>query len=105
MVNNESGASVVYAAEAGQYYGGVWNGVAAEGLQRSTDGGSTWTQVVPNVSGSPVVPADIEIAADGEIWVGTKHNVYGMAVVEFIPPVTEPHGRLTTLILHKGEWN
>jgi hypothetical protein len=77
VVNNESGASVVYAAVAGQYYGGVWNGVAAEGLQRSTDGGSTWTQVVPNVSGSPVVPADIEIAADGEIWVGTKHNVYG----------------------------
>ena len=77
VVNNESGASVVYAAVAGQYYSGIWNGEAAEGLQRSTDGGSTWTQVVPNVSGNPVVPADIEIAADGEIWVGTKNNVYG----------------------------
>ena len=79
VVRNESGASVIYAAVDGGYYGGIWNGVASAGLRRSTNGGSTWTQVLPNVTGqsSNYVAADIEISANNRLWIGTKSNSFG----------------------------
>ncbi|UTW65693.1 T9SS type A sorting domain-containing protein [bacterium SCSIO 12643] len=77
VVRNESNTSVVYAAVAGRYYQGQWHGTANEGLQRSVNGGTSWTQVLPNVSGAPEKPTDLDIASDNELWVGVDANSYG----------------------------
>jgi len=77
VVRNESNTSVVYAAVAGRYYQGQWHGTANEGLQRSVNGGTSWTQVLPNVNGAPEKPTDIDIASDNELWVGVDANSYG----------------------------
>ncbi len=73
VVRNENGVGVVYAGLRGISYTGTLHGVADEGLQRSVDGGSTFTQVLPNV---PIrsynyAVGDIEIGANNRIWVGT----------------------------------
>ncbi len=84
IVRNEAGTSVIYAAVDGRYYRGSWGNYLNQGLQRSTDGGLTWTQVLPHhqkVDGSgnthPFTPADIELAADNRIWIGTMNNPWG----------------------------
>lgn len=78
-VRDENGTSVVYAAVRGNYYRGQWHGSNETGLHRSLNGGSTWTQVLPNAPGgsSPYAPADIEIAADDRLWIGTQENPFG----------------------------
>ena len=76
VVRNEAGTSVIYAGVARRYYKGVWHGSNA-GLQRSTNGGVSWTQVMPLVSGSSLRPTDLDIAADNKLWVGTDDNAYG----------------------------
>jgi len=76
-VRNETGTSVVYAAVDGRYYSGTWHGLSNFGLHRSTNGGTSWSQVLPNISGKPYSPADISIAADNRIWIGSKKNPYG----------------------------
>ncbi|MFI5221854.1 MAG: T9SS type A sorting domain-containing protein [Bacteroidia bacterium] len=75
-VRNESGTSVIYAAVDERKYQGVYHGTVF-GLMRSTDGGTTWTQVLPNISSGNYQAADIEIAANNRIWIGTKSNAYG----------------------------
>ena len=84
VVRDEAGTSVVYAAVDGRYYRGSWGHYTNNGLQRSTDGGLTWTQVLPHSlrkdgSGNthPFTPADIELAADNRIWIGTQSNPWG----------------------------
>jgi hypothetical protein len=79
VVRNESSTSVVYAAVDGGYYNGMWHGTASAGLQRSINGGTSWTQVLPNVpsTSSVYVAADIEISANNRIWIGTKANPFG----------------------------
>ncbi len=79
VVRNESGTSAIYAATRGNYYRGQWHGSASSGLQRSTNGGSSWTNVMPNVPGQSFkyAVADIEIAADNRLWVGTQLSPYG----------------------------
>jgi len=72
IVRNESGKGVVYAAVSRMYYNGRFHG--DQGLFRSTDQGGTWTQVIPSISGRPHAPADIEIATDNKLWVGTRNN-------------------------------
>jgi len=74
VVRNESGTSVVYAAVDGGFYNGVWHGASASGIQRSINGGTSWTNVSPNIPSSTtkLVAADLEIAADGRIWAGSK---------------------------------
>ena len=77
-VRNESGTSVVYACVAsGTYEGPDHESQPSDGVYRSTDGGSSWTQVLPDIIGAsdPYMPADIEIAANGRIFVGTKENL------------------------------
>ncbi len=78
-VRNESGTSAVYAACRGNFYKGQFHGTSANGLQRSTNGGTSWTQVLPNIPGqtSNFVAADIEIAADNRIWIGTTTTSFG----------------------------
>lgn len=77
-VRNESGISVIYACVvSGTYEGPDHESQPEDGLYRSTNGGQTWNQVLPDISGSndPYSPADIEIAANGRIFVGTMENL------------------------------
>jgi len=79
IVRNESNSSVVYAAVDGRFYQGAFHGSAEAGLQRSLNGGTSWTQVLPNVPSETMnfVASDIELASDNRIWIGTKASPYG----------------------------
>lgn len=77
-IRDENGVSVIYAAVvSGVYRGAIHQSEPSDGLFRSTDNGQTWEQVLPDVPGFeyPYSPADIEIAADGRIYIGTMQNV------------------------------
>lgn len=79
IVRNENGSSVVYAAVDGRFYMGSFHGSAQAGLQRSTDGGLNWTQVLPNLPSSTsinLVAADIELGSDNRIWIGTDPSPF-----------------------------
>ncbi len=80
-VRNESGTSVVYAAVNSYSYAGTFLNSPNEGLQRSIDGGVSWTQVLPKIPGNGsysiiYAPSSIAIGADNTIWVGTKASIY-----------------------------
>lgn len=78
-VRIESGQSVLYAAVDILYYQGKWHGNnTAAGLQRSTDNGSTFTNVSPTITSqsNKYIISDIEIGADNRLWVGTRKNMY-----------------------------
>ncbi len=80
VVRNESGASVLYVAVvSGKYQGQDYTTDADAGLYRSTDNGASWEQVLPNISGSnvPYSPTDIELGADGRLYIGTTRNIAG----------------------------
>lgn len=82
-VRNEGGTSVIYAAIDGLSYKGIFHNAENAGLQRSTDGGATWTQVLPNIPGNQngVIlnfnPASISISKTNRIWVGTRQSPFG----------------------------
>ena len=79
-VRNENGSSVIYAAIAsGKYMGEQYTTQPSDGLYRSIDGGESWEQVLPNMTGLdiPNTPADIEFGADGRIYIGTMRNIDG----------------------------
>jgi len=75
----ENGNSVLYAGVVSGYYKGVGHRSSpSDGLYRSTDQGSTWSQVLPNIPGTstPFAPADICFSADGAtIYVGTTYGI------------------------------
>jgi len=76
-VRNENGSSVVYAAVDANIHQSTLFGSSNYGLYRSTNGGSTWTNVISNAPNSQrFAVADIEIAADNRIWIGTRNNPY-----------------------------
>jgi hypothetical protein len=76
VVRDENGTGVLYAGMRGVYYVSTTHGTSDEGLQRSLNGGTSFTQVLPNVSGQSFnyAVADIDIAADNRIWVGTINS-------------------------------
>lgn len=77
VVRNESGNSVVYAAVDANYFGGNWQGLTSYGLFRSTNGGSSWTNVIPNAANSAKYAiADLELDASNNLWAGTRENPY-----------------------------
>ncbi len=78
VVRDESGTSVVYAACDVFYIGGSFHGISSVGLQRSTNGGSSWTQVLPAIPGESAVhsPTDIEIDASNNLWVGARKSPF-----------------------------
>ena len=76
VVRNESGTGVVYAGVTRASYKGTFHGTK-EGLYRSTNGGTSWTQVMPATSSGVYAAADIEIAKDNRIWVGSRTNAFG----------------------------
>jgi hypothetical protein len=79
VVRNENGNSVIYAAVISGLYHGTHNSQPSDGLFRSADGGTTWTQVLPNIAGFtvPYTPSDLVLGADGRIFVGTRPNLEG----------------------------
>ncbi|MCX6246283.1 MAG: T9SS type A sorting domain-containing protein [Bacteroidetes bacterium] len=79
VVRNEGGNSVIYAAVISGLYHGTQNSQPSDGLFRSTDGGTSWTQVLPNIAGFsvPYSPSDLVLGADGRIFVGTMPNLDG----------------------------
>jgi hypothetical protein len=79
VVRNESGSSVVYAAVVSGLYHGIHNSLPSDGLFRSTDGGTTWIQVLPNISGYTVSysPSDVVLGSHGRIFIGTMPNLDG----------------------------
>ncbi len=87
VVRNESGISVIYAGVVSGLYHGIHNSVPSDGLFRSTDGGITWTQVLPDITGFtvPYSPSDVVLGAGGRIYVGTMPNLEsnGAAVLLF----------------------
>jgi len=76
LVRNESGQSVLYVAVAVSHYVNQYHG-NSEGLQRSTDGGATFTQVLPNIPSTNVSfrPVDVELAADNRLFVGSGNRL------------------------------
>jgi hypothetical protein len=87
QVRNENGASVVYAGVAsGLYEYEQHQSHPSDGLFRSTDGGATWLQVLPNIPTHtvPYCVSDIAIGADGRIFVGTRPNLDGAGGATFM---------------------
>ncbi len=79
-VRNENGTSVIYAGVASGVYKGTQHlSEPSDGLFRMVIGSGTWEQVLPNITGLevPYSPSDIEIGADGRMFVGTMPNVEG----------------------------
>jgi hypothetical protein len=75
LVRNESGQSVIYSGGGRAYHEGNYEGT--NGLWRSTDGGSTWTEVLGEITeGSSHHPSDLELDANNRLWVGTRTNTY-----------------------------
>ena len=77
-VRNEEGNSVLYAGvTSGIYNGAIHQSEPSDGLFRSEDGGLSWVQVLPVIPGygKPYSVADIEIGADGRLYVGTMQNI------------------------------
>ncbi len=79
-VRDENGLSVVYAAVAsGVYKGAQHLSEPSDGLFRLPEGEENWEQVLPNITDLdvPYAPSDIEIGADGRMYIGTMPNVEG----------------------------
>lgn len=80
IVRNESGNSVVYAAVDANYFGGDWQGLTSYGLFRSTNGGTSWSNVAGNApNGQKYAFTDLELDANNGIWAGTRNNPYSGA--------------------------
>ena len=79
VVRDENGNGVLYVGLRGVYYVSTTHGTADEGLQRSTDGGNSFSQVLPNISGQSFNYAvgDIAIGANNRLWVGTIYSGNG----------------------------
>lgn len=76
-IKNDNGQSILFAGVvSGKYRGADFTALPSEGLFRSTDGGQSWTQVLPNIPGTNefFAVSDIEITVAGKIFVGTKRN-------------------------------
>ncbi|MEC8692523.1 MAG: sialidase family protein, partial [Bacteroidota bacterium] len=79
VVRDESGTSVVYAGVDILYYQGTYHGNnTTVGLFRSTNGGTSWSNVAPKIPSQSHYHAvsDIEIDADNRLWIGTRKNPY-----------------------------
>jgi photosystem II stability/assembly factor-like uncharacterized protein len=80
-VRVEAGVSILYAGVAsGLYEGQQHHSLPTDGLYRSADGGNTWQQVLPNITGHnvPYAVEDITISGDSSrIYIGTRPNLDG----------------------------
>lgn len=76
VVRSESGKSVLYCATDMQYVNGAWHGTTTGGLMKSTNGGVSFSNVMPKIPGYTLsmIPADLELGADNRLWIGTRRN-------------------------------
>ena len=115
VVRDENGTGVIYAAVAsGIYMGEDHESQPSDGLYRSDDGGQTWEQVLPLIPGfanDPYTPSDIEMAANGRIFVGTMENLNkkGGATVLYsdtgLPGSWTIYDHYNTVIKNEGYYN
>lgn len=74
----ENDSSVLYAGVVSGFYKGEYHvSKPSDGLYRSVDGGNSWEQVLPDPAGThnPYAPSDLDLGADGRIFVGTMRNL------------------------------
>ena len=75
IVRDENGVGAVYAGGGRAFSNGAYSGV--NGLQKSTDGGSTWTEVLGEISaGSNHHVTDLELDSNNRLIVGTRTNTF-----------------------------
>ena len=75
IVRNENGVGVVYAGGGRAASNGSYSGI--NGLQKSSDGGSTWTEVLGEISaGSNHHVTDLELDSNNRLIVGTRTNTF-----------------------------
>jgi hypothetical protein len=80
-VRNNAGNSEIYVAAGDSYYAAAnsptYLGGTGFGLFRSLDGGANWTEIaLPlTTNGNKRCPNDIEIGADGKVWVSSTNSV------------------------------
>ncbi len=88
VMRDESGTSVLYVASTRNYYQG--NNHGSNGVYRSDDGGSTFTQV------STIGATDLSLAADDRIWVGTSSGdvFYSDGGTSFTESINTTNGRV-----------
>jgi len=83
VVKNNGGVSEVYVVAGESFYGdsspSSLLGTQNYGLFKSTNNGASWTEVTLPLTagGNKYVPNDIEIGADGTIWVATTESLIG----------------------------
>ena len=80
VIRDENGQSVIYAGVLSGHYWGEQISYPTDGLYRSSDGGESWEQVLPNIAGHevPYAVSDIELTSDGSrIFIGTTYNIDG----------------------------
>lgn len=84
VVRNNGGGSEIYVAAGDSFYSSAnattFLGGPQYGLYKSTDGGTTWTELSLGLTANDnkYCPNDIELGADNSIWVATTNSVvYG----------------------------
>ena len=80
-IRNNAGISEIYVAAASTPTAGALLGGNEYGLYKSSNNGTTWTEVaLPLTSnGSKTAPNDIEITSGGKIWLSSTNNsLYGL---------------------------
>ncbi|MCF8302735.1 MAG: T9SS type A sorting domain-containing protein [Bacteroidales bacterium] len=80
IVRDENGSSVIYAGVAsGEYKGANHQSEPSDGLYRSTDGGQSWEQVLPDITDLdvPYAVSDLDTTPNGRIFVGSRPNIDG----------------------------
>lgn len=73
VVRQEGNQGVLYVAVRNEVYRGSTLPAGVGGIYRSTDGGQSFSQVIPQIPGEsyPYAVADLEIDANNRLWVGT----------------------------------
>lgn len=75
IVRDEGGIGAVYAGGGRALSEGSYDGI--NGLQKSTDGGATWTEVLGEISaGSNHHVTDLELDSNNRLIVGTRTNTF-----------------------------
>ncbi len=106
ITKDEAGTGVIYAgAMSGEYQDSTFQSTPTDGLYRSVDGGTTWTQVLPNIPGEsvPFSVSDIELAGNGKIYVGTSANLNGNGAGYILTSTTGLSGSWTIIDQFKTE--
>ena len=73
IIRVENGVSALYVAAQNDETDKIPN-ANTDGLYKSTNGGSTFTQVLPQINGAYYAVSDLELGTDNRLYVGTINN-------------------------------